>query len=884
MSSSNLDSVKLASKIATLEKRLETNPDPWFEEPVGWLSKPDFKRKEQALSNYKEDGSSKGRSITLGAMMGKKTYSRRYFCLQGTTLSYYREIDAETPAGAVKLDEVLSVEDSVVPDAPPNSIDLRTKDRIFTLAADNSTEMVNWALAITAAISNKGTTGRQGRAASETGEGEIQWKRFDQCFETKQPLLLNVKGVANRNDLQQVTNHWIVVTGFAKGKNGEIGPAEQAGNIKPMDIVVGCNGIDLTELTFNECMSVIRHADWPKTLHFIRDPNTANKKPTIKEAWAQFGTAGAHRRRYLEVKEGEIFHSKPTPGGAISQDPDGRVDLTVVTGARKLEDRSAADDEKFQLIITLKDTAAEVIIACDSLEQLDEWVEAISEAEPSIEKPTELQVIDIADIEANAAVADNLLVFDEITCAFREQRVVLTDGESPSLRCGSRLLGLGASDSPSPVASMRSLQAPACASLNANFQVVMETETGTVILGMSSSEQLLKWVVALSGILGVCNPPPQLPAGIDEVPVDETWNPVVSYSNSGADRDARVDVNVDNIDCDYCGYMFKRGEAKTMMGSTKFRERFFVLKQGKLHYYKTGAQALGDSPTGTINMGDVHEVRTSKDPASPDLAIDIWTRGGRVFIVVPLNAESQSKWLVVLRNAVDEHAEGDVTTVVPKTLSKRMSLMAVGVPAAAEPENKTRAEEESRRADIKASIKKDGILMKKTDNRVTKVVTMKKRYFCLTTSQIAYYETEADMYAEDSDPLGAISMHQIGEVATSMDPKFLPGCALEVSAQIGEAAKKDDDGTRVYVLEAKDPTEAKEWMEAICVTCGRLKLDMVSENVYKSSSNTESDTRRVDQINRQANIYKGGAALRGRGGGRGGRGRPTVMTLNTPSI
>ena len=43
----------------------------------------------------------------------------------------------------------------------------------------------------------------------EGGEAEaVNWQRFDQTFPTKQPLLLNVKGVANRNDLQQVTNHW----------------------------------------------------------------------------------------------------------------------------------------------------------------------------------------------------------------------------------------------------------------------------------------------------------------------------------------------------------------------------------------------------------------------------------------------------------------------------------------------------------------------------------------------------------------------------------------------------------------------------------------------------------------------------------------------------
>jgi len=105
----------------------------------------------------------------------------------------------------------------------------------------------------------------------------MQWEHFEQTFPTK-PLMLNAKGVANRNELQQVTNHWMVVTGFTTSKTGEKGPAEVGGKIKGMDIIVGCNGVDLTELTFNECLSVIRHADWPKTLHFIRDPATANAK------------------------------------------------------------------------------------------------------------------------------------------------------------------------------------------------------------------------------------------------------------------------------------------------------------------------------------------------------------------------------------------------------------------------------------------------------------------------------------------------------------------------------------------------------------------------------------------------------------------------------
>ena len=117
------------------------------------------------------------------------------------------------------------------------------------------------------------------------------------------------------------------------------------------------------------------------------------------------------------------------------------------------------------------------------------------------------------------------------------------------------------------------------------------------------------------------------------------------------------------------------------------------------------------------------------------------------------------------------------------SLSGTLPGLAGGV-AAAEQEGKG-LEQAKTRAAIKATIKMDGILLKKTDNRVTGAVTMKKRYFCLTATQathlplsaspdlahgvgpapptkkVSYYETEADMYAEDADALGAISMHQV---------------------------------------------------------------------------------------------------------------------------
>eukprot|EP00618_Florenciella_parvula_P026676 CAMPEP_0119487950 /NCGR_PEP_ID=MMETSP1344-20130328/13878_1 /TAXON_ID=236787 /ORGANISM="Florenciella parvula, Strain CCMP2471" /LENGTH=192 /DNA_ID=CAMNT_0007522855 /DNA_START=57 /DNA_END=631 /DNA_ORIENTATION=+ len=180
----------LKEAMAALEHQLEERPDQWFDQPQGWLSKPDFKRAEQDLASY-ATGSYKGKSSMMASMMGKKSFTKRFFVLESSSLKYYREMTSDTPAGAVRLEDVLEITASIVPDADKYSFDLRTADRIFTLSAESNEMMVKWALAVSQAIGNKGEGGTRAAGAS----GEVNWQRFDQTFEVKQPLLLNVKGV-----------------------------------------------------------------------------------------------------------------------------------------------------------------------------------------------------------------------------------------------------------------------------------------------------------------------------------------------------------------------------------------------------------------------------------------------------------------------------------------------------------------------------------------------------------------------------------------------------------------------------------------------------------------------------------------------------------------
>jgi len=121
--------------------------------------------------------------------------------------------------------------------------------------------------------------------------------------------------------------------------------------------------------------------------------------------------------------------------------------------------------------------------------------------------------------------------------------------------------------------------------------------------------------------------------------------------------------------------MHKRGDAKYMLGSTKFRERFFVLKDGLLHYYKNPAHAKGGSPAGTITMSEVHEVRLSKDPAAPDQALDIWTTAGRVYVLVPMSEDAKQKWLAILTQTVEEYANGDILKLVRKDRAGSLILI-----------------------------------------------------------------------------------------------------------------------------------------------------------------------------------------------------------------
>jgi hypothetical protein len=133
-----------------------------------------------------------------------------------------------------------------------------------------------------------------------------------------------------------------VVTSFENHPDGSPGRSELSGMISVKDFLVGVNDIDLSNYTFNDAMDTVVQASWPKTIHFLRDTTgerqillsfhgftlliiheiQAHVDSSCVENWGFvfYPSLNRRRRRYIEMKNGEISFRKPAPGGKIVHD------------------------------------------------------------------------------------------------------------------------------------------------------------------------------------------------------------------------------------------------------------------------------------------------------------------------------------------------------------------------------------------------------------------------------------------------------------------------------------------------------------------------------------------------------------------------------------
>ena len=207
---------------------LEDQPDRWFENPCGWLSRPSYKRDAQKKRSVDRRSSFSG--FSLQKLMTGSAYKRRWFVLdeQDKKLKYYRDETARSETGFVDLSVVIEVQPSVVFDAPANSFDLVSHDRYYTISASTREMMIKWAFAIqrilkimTISTLNKGSNALISSSAAGSAllggeEEEIEkaedqrWYRYDFTYQNRGPLMLNVVGKANKDKDGNIASYSII--------------------------------------------------------------------------------------------------------------------------------------------------------------------------------------------------------------------------------------------------------------------------------------------------------------------------------------------------------------------------------------------------------------------------------------------------------------------------------------------------------------------------------------------------------------------------------------------------------------------------------------------------------------------------------------------------
>ena len=152
------------------------------------------------------------------------------------------------------------------------------------------------------------------------------------------PDHLRLDNSISTNDNYSCQWHWFIIAGFERAANGSPGLAEKSEILKQNDIIAGVNDISFMNKTFHKCIQALRIAEWPLTLHILRNPEVKDtmiegwvirvlensqpllsRKDAIRLAWQNQNPQNTSYRCYLELLENNnLTLRRPTRGGGMT--------------------------------------------------------------------------------------------------------------------------------------------------------------------------------------------------------------------------------------------------------------------------------------------------------------------------------------------------------------------------------------------------------------------------------------------------------------------------------------------------------------------------------------------------------------------------------------
>lgn len=128
-----------------IKELVESTPkSDWYNNPCGYLFKPNHKREEQLKDKIHDD---KLKFSWKRAIIGSIPYKKRWFQLdtQSKVLRYYKTSDDNIKLGEINLNYIIDVIYSKVYDADEFTLDLVSNEKHYTVRASSMNEMVQWA-------------------------------------------------------------------------------------------------------------------------------------------------------------------------------------------------------------------------------------------------------------------------------------------------------------------------------------------------------------------------------------------------------------------------------------------------------------------------------------------------------------------------------------------------------------------------------------------------------------------------------------------------------------------------------------------------------------------------------------------------------------------
>eukprot|EP00605_Chrysophyceae_sp_TOSAG23-4_P000729 GSChrysophyteH1.ASY1.ANO1.813.1 assembled CDS len=907
-----------------LTEQLEDKPDEWFNNPRGYLKKPDYKREQQTVEYI-----ASGRDMGIFSRLTAAAFKNRYFVLYSNDkkLRYFENAEMKDIKGTIDLLSIDRVDYSHVRDAGPFSIDLISRDIHYTLQAENRDTMHKWALAIkrclrkhkldthSAAVDTVKTAPSYTRDSLH-GRPEVlqdveKWHRYDFTYEEPGPMYMNVMGSSNRDTAGNELNAFVIVTAFELMPDGSPGRSEASGVISVRDYVVGVNGVDLTTSTFNEAMELIGQASFPKTLHFLRD-NDATKEQTRIESWAvvYYPALNRRRRRYIEVKANILNLRKPAPGGSACAERDAFFLIDHIDTVSPIIDMNVTPDQRYVLQLHCKEKSTiehigagdksvggspvSVVELCFPAEKImNQWRSLL--CSPTIFNNNEgihvnsVRTVEVGeDLEHSSAATENkdhgsvLLSRDDLAI-----RSTLT-GNITSRRF--RVMGSGhvewerknedhkigaasmtrrifiADGTTCDLVRVQAMETPLgrIGNTEYKYQLGLETKQSSLLVCFADKADLMQYLEVIRSIVSKA-PKATIPNSLS-FPDSIEVGGVTGEGGEAFDVYGSSHNNDGELDT-FQGYLYKRNDLLLPKGFSPqagFIKVYVILRQGFLFLYHTQIETTsGVPPFQTVSIAEVIQVHEATDAGMPENAFEVVTVE-KVFTFCATDEDSLILWIEAFSDLL-EARDGILQKVTGHVQDNGNVRQDAYVEA------------------IKKSIVFSGGITMKSVNLYTGLVTWRDRFVVITRSALSYYDDAKDVYNPDATSINDVGLANVMNIETcnhERETRCAPLCAFEVTAFVTKGG--DEDGTRVFVFETRTPELCKQWMEALCEATGKFELAkhraIAFDGFYQS---VESSSRLKDMEERRLGAYApanagAGTALsrpaKGRGAARAGRG------------